>query len=76
MKTDVEVQKPKLILTDYGDGILPEHEMGVCNIIGTFDSKSFLEALVTGKNKYVVDVTKTIQAYQYLNQFYELPKYY
>ena len=72
----VEVQKPKLNLNDWGDGISQEHKMEVINILETHDSASFLEAIVEGKHKYVVDVNKTIKVYQYLSQFYELPKYY
>lgn len=69
------VDLPELVklFTDESNGITDSEDQELCNILGTFDCRSFLNALLFDKSIYIVSVHKTLRAYEYLSQRYKLP---
>ncbi len=65
-----------LELKDYDNGIAPEHEQEVCNLLEVIDCRNFLNKILYDKCTYSIDAVNCIKAYQYLSQFYILPVYY
>ncbi len=68
--------KKEIEFTDSDNGISDEHEYNLCNILETHTCRNFLNKILYDKCTYSIDAIRAIKAYNYLSQFYELPKYY